>query len=71
MIAALTRGCVVIVGLVYLAATVLELFNGTSLLGVIPVDARDRVVHPLIAITAGTCVAVSRVRSRPGTTDSR
>ena len=58
----LTRGAVVIVGVVYLAATVLELFGGTSLLGVIPVDARDRVVHPLIAIAAGTCLAVARHR---------
>jgi len=58
----LARGCVVIVGIVYLAATVLEFFNGASLLGAIPVDARDRVVHPLIAIAAGTCLAVARHR---------
>jgi hypothetical protein len=68
----LTRGSVVIVGIAYLAATVLELFDGTSLLGAIPVDARDRVVHPLIAIAAGACLAVAWHRMaarRPGLAD--
>ena len=43
-------------GAVYLVATMLELAHGTDLLGVVPVDMRDRVVHPLLAAArAGVC----------------
>lgn len=53
---------VALVGAVYAAATVLELFNGVELLGAIPVDMRDRVVHPLVAIVAAVCVLIARRR---------
>lgn len=45
-----------VVGAVYGASTVLEAFNGTDLLGVIPVDMRDRYVHPALAVIAFACV---------------
>jgi hypothetical protein len=35
----------------YLLASASELVDGTVLLGAIPVDMRDRIVHPLIAAT--------------------
>jgi hypothetical protein len=44
------RVAVAAVTVIYLLATVSELVNGTILLGAIPVDMRDRIVHPLIAI---------------------
>lgn len=44
------RAAVAAVTVIYLLATVSELVNGTILLGAIPVDMRDRIVHPLIAI---------------------
>ena len=44
------RGPVAAVTVIYLLAAVSELVNGTVLLGAIPVDMRDRIVHPLIAI---------------------
>jgi hypothetical protein len=37
------------VGVIYAVATGLEAFHGTELVGVVPVDMRDRVVHPLLA----------------------
>lgn len=52
-----------IIGGVYLLATILELFDGTSLFGVIPVDARDRIIHPLVFVLALVAiVVVSRAR---------
>jgi hypothetical protein len=44
------RIAVAAVTVIYLLATVSELVNGTILLGAIPVDTRDRIVHPLIAL---------------------
>ena len=44
------RAAVAAVTVIYLLATVSELVNGTILLGAVPVDMRDRIVHPLIAI---------------------
>jgi hypothetical protein len=44
------RIAVAAVTVIYLLATVSELVNGTILLGAIPVDMRDRIVHPLIAL---------------------
>ena len=44
------RTAVAAVTVIYLLATVSELVNGTVLLGAIPVDMRDRIVHPLIAL---------------------
>ena len=55
-------------------ATVSELVNGTILLGAIPVDMRDRIVHPLIAILGAAALflpmavesAWMRARKLPG-----
>jgi hypothetical protein len=44
-----TRISVVTVTVIYLLASVSELVNGAVLLGAIPVDMRDRIVHPSIA----------------------
>ncbi|WP_152531334.1 hypothetical protein [Mycobacterium sp. UM_CSW] len=51
------------VGLVYAVATGLEAFHGTDLMGVVPVDMRDRIVHPLLAGLALFCVLLGRRRS--------
>src|SRR5262245_60850411 len=64
------RAAVAAVTVIYLLATVSELVNGTVLLGAIPVDMRDRIVHPLIAILGAaalylpTVVASARLRAR-------
>jgi hypothetical protein len=50
------------VGLIYAAATGLEVFHGTDLLGVVPVDIRDRVVHPLLAGLALFCLLLGQHR---------
>lgn len=56
------------VTVIYLLATVSELVNGTVLLGAIPVDMRDRVVHPLIAVLGAVALylpmAVATARTR-------
>jgi hypothetical protein len=39
------------VGVLYVLVTVLGLVDGHDVLGVIPVDSRDKVVHPLIAVS--------------------
>lgn len=64
------RLAVAVTGLVYAGLSVLELFNGSVVLGVVPVDSRDRIVHPVLAIVAAACVAASRSR-RAGQTASR
>jgi hypothetical protein len=43
---------VLAVGAVYALVTVLGFVNGHDILGLAPVDARDKVVHPLLAIAA-------------------
>jgi Domain of unknown function (DUF4383) len=50
------------VGVLYAVMTLMELVHGADLLGVVPVDARDRVVHPLLGLLAFAFawVAVSR-----------
>ena len=64
------RAAVAAVTVIYLLATVSELVNGTILLGAIPVDMRDRIVHPLIAILGAAAlylpmaVASARLRAR-------
>ena len=64
------RIAVVAVTVIYLLATVSELVNGTILLGAVPVDMRDRIVHPLIAILGAAAlylpmaVASARLRAR-------
>ncbi|WP_139329543.1 hypothetical protein [Mycobacterium sp. IS-2888] len=59
---------VAVVGAVYAAATVLEVFHGADLFGVVPVDMRDRIVHPLLAIVAALSLVLAgrraSVRSR-------
>jgi hypothetical protein len=47
---------------IYLLATVSELVDGTTLLGAIPVDMRDRIVHPLIAILGAIALVIGRRR---------
>jgi hypothetical protein len=70
------RGPVAAVTVIYLMATVSELVNGTVLLGAIPVDMRDRIVHPLIAIlgaaalylpmvVASACMRARKLPDRP------
>ena len=64
------RIAVAAVTVIYLLATVSELVNGTTLLGAIPVDMRDRIVHPLIAILGAAAlflpmaVQSARLRAR-------
>jgi hypothetical protein len=63
--AAASRAAVAVVAVVYAAATGLESFHGSDLLGAVPVDLRDRLVHPLLAGLAVTCLLLARQRARP------
>jgi hypothetical protein len=45
----------------YVVLTVLGA-GSDSVLGVIPVDARDRIVHPLIAVLAAVALVIPRLR---------
>jgi hypothetical protein len=61
-----------LVAVVYLAATLSELLDPEQLIGLIPVDMRDRIVHPIVALLAtGALVLAIGVRRRrvsaPGT----
>lgn len=58
-----SRAAAGIVGAIYATATVLEAFHGADLLGVVPVDMRDRIVHPLLAGFALACVYLTRRRT--------
>src|SRR5262249_48421880 len=58
-----TRAAVAAVTAIYLLATVSELVNGTTLLGAIPVDMRDRLVHPLIALLGAVVLVIGRRRA--------
>jgi hypothetical protein len=51
------------VGVIYAVATGLEAFHSTDLVGVVPVDMRDRVVHPLLAGLALFCMLLGQRRS--------
>lgn len=55
------------VGVVYAVATGLEAFHGADLFGVVPVDMRDRIVHPLLAILAATSLLLARRRATAAT----
>jgi hypothetical protein len=55
-----TRPCVGIVAAVYTIATIAEAFHGSDLFGVIPVDQRDRFVHPLIVVLAAVSLLIAR-----------
>ena len=52
------RNAVIIVGLIYAAQTLLGL-GMHDILGIIPVDSRDHIVHPAIAILALTAAAAT------------
>jgi hypothetical protein len=58
------RVAVGVIGATYLVASILELFDGTTLLGVIPVDARDRFIHPLVAVLAAVVLVVVGIAKR-------
>lgn len=57
------------VAAIYAVSTGLELVDGSQLLGVIPVDMRDRIVHPFLACTGLFCLwrdqAATQTRLRP------
>lgn len=57
------RAAAAVVGVVYAMATGLEVLHGTDLLGAVPVDMRDRFVHPLLAGLAGFCLLLGKRRS--------
>lgn len=66
---ALTRA-VFAIGVVYTAETAFGFINGHDILGVIPVDTRDKfVVHPLLAVLA--FAAGTAVRRRRGSDTRR
>lgn len=54
------RAAAAAVTAIYLLASLSELVNGTVLLGAVPVDMRDRVVHPLIVVTGLAALAAGR-----------
>ena len=56
------RIAVTAVTVIYLVATVSELADGTTLLGAIPVDMRDRLIHPLIALLGAIALVIGRRR---------
>lgn len=58
------RAAVAAVGAIYLACTISELVNPDDLLGVIPVDMRDRVVHPALALLAFGALLLTREGAR-------
>lgn len=55
-----TVAAVAAVAVTYTLATLLELVHGADLVGVIPVDGRDRVVHPLVALLGFACLSLAR-----------
>jgi hypothetical protein len=59
-----TAAAVAAVATVYALATLLELIHGGDLLGAIPVDSRDRFVHPLVALLGFACLAMARRAAR-------
>ena len=63
---------VLAVGATYAIVTVLGIANGHDVLGTIPVDTRDKIVHPALAILALLVCIFDAARSprvgRPGTT---
>jgi Domain of unknown function (DUF4383) len=57
---AIARNAVIVVGLIYAAQSLLGI-HMHDLLGIIPVDSRDRIVHPAIAILALMAVVTTRL----------
>ena len=62
---AAARTAVIVVGLIYAAQTLLAI-HMHNVLGIIPVDSRDRVVHPALAILALLAVITTRQRGPRG-----
>jgi len=56
---------VIAVGATYAIITVLGIINGSDVLGIIPVDTRDKIVHPALAVIALAIWVLGRRRS-PG-----
>jgi hypothetical protein len=54
------RAAVAAVTVTYLLATAYETSGGATLLGAIPVDMRDRLVHPLIAVLGAVALLIGR-----------
>ncbi|WP_019926088.1 DUF4383 domain-containing protein [Nocardia sp. BMG111209] len=61
-----TRVAVATTGVVYLAATAWELFHPDDLLGAVPVDMRDHIVHPLLAVLAAVVLVIDTARAARG-----
>jgi hypothetical protein len=61
---ATARNAVILVGLIYVAQTLLAV-HMHDVLGIIPVDSRDHIVHPAIAVLALAAV----LTTRPSRTD--
>jgi hypothetical protein len=59
------RITVATVTVIYLLATVSELVDATTLLGAIPVDMRDRIIHPLIAVLGAIALTIARRQPAP------
>ncbi|WP_157226749.1 hypothetical protein [Gordonia soli] len=57
-----TTRVMVAVAAVYLMATISEVVDTTTLVGIVPVDMRDRYLHPLFAVVAAACAVIDRVR---------
>jgi hypothetical protein len=57
-------GAVAVIGAVYALASVLELADGGVLVGAIPVDMRDRLVHPAVALLAVAVLAAALASRR-------
>lgn len=57
------RPAVAIVAVVYLGASAIELVTPDALFGVIPVDMRDRVVHPLVGLLGALAASAGHARS--------
>jgi len=58
------RAAVVAVAVLYTAETIIGNTNGHDILGVIPVDSRDKIVHPTLAITAIAVILLSLRRRK-------
>jgi hypothetical protein len=57
------RAAVAAVTVTYVLATAYEVSGGATLLGAIPVDMRDRLVHPLIAVLGAVALLIGRRRA--------
>jgi hypothetical protein len=53
------RIAVLAVGVLYTAETTLGLVNGRDILGLIPIDMRDKIVHPVIAVLAALALVTT------------